>query len=362
MEIYIAEAIAKRRRELNLTQEELASRLGVSAQAVSNWERKESYPDITLLPALSAALALSTDFLLGVGRETDEQIIEKWHAKMKEAPEREGEIVLSFYHAYPGCHPLMEALCWWIYRCAPRDPALRDVALEMAKRILEECTVTDLRLSAATVLSFLCEDDREAEQYMDLFCTGIKIKPNIIARRAYDRGERQKAQAYFDLEHLWVFLYFCSRSAYCKEEHEKGVRYYALRESMIKAAGNGTVPDGLLGTYSTLKLFHSAALFGKGYKDEGYSALEEAVSSYEKWCSFDKEQVLSLGELSFDGSVSVRHVYTSGQHAAAIYVGTELFGIRGHGILPGQNKELVQTMFAPVLQEERFKQLIEKIN
>lgn len=362
MEIYIAEAIAKRRRELKLTQEALASRLGVSTQAVSNWERKESYPDITLLPALASALALSTDLLLGVDHESDEQIIAKWHAQMKKAPDQENEIVLNFYHAYPKCYPLMEQLCWWIYRCAPKDKTLRCAALDMAKQILEECAATDLRLSAAAVLSFLCEDDREAEQYMDLFCTGIKIKPNIIARRAYDRGENQKAQAYFDLEQLWVFLYFCSRSAYCKEEPEKGARYYALRESMIKTAGNGNVPDGLLGTYSTLKLFHSAALFGLGEKDQGYSALEEAVSSYEKWCSFNEEQILSLGELSPHGSVSVRHVCISGQHAAAIYVGKDLFGIRGGGILPGQNKDFLKKMFAPVLHEARFEQLIEKVN
>ncbi len=56
MEMYIAEAVSKRRRELDMTQEELASRLGVSAQAVSNWERSESYPDVTMLPSLSAVL------------------------------------------------------------------------------------------------------------------------------------------------------------------------------------------------------------------------------------------------------------------------------------------------------------------
>jgi transcriptional regulator with XRE-family HTH domain len=87
MNIYIAEMVAKRRRELNMTQEELASRICISAQAVSNWERMESYPDITMLPILSSILEISVDDLLGIGRETDEQIREKWVADMQEKPE-----------------------------------------------------------------------------------------------------------------------------------------------------------------------------------------------------------------------------------------------------------------------------------
>ena len=76
MKMFIGETIAKRRHEMNMTQEELATRLGVSGQAVSNWEREESYPDVTMLPALSVVLEVSVDELLGIGRETDEQIIE----------------------------------------------------------------------------------------------------------------------------------------------------------------------------------------------------------------------------------------------------------------------------------------------
>lgn len=52
----IHQIIRARRRELGLTQEQLASRLGVSAPAVNKWERGNSYPDITLLPVLARTL------------------------------------------------------------------------------------------------------------------------------------------------------------------------------------------------------------------------------------------------------------------------------------------------------------------
>ena len=45
----IGEKIKAKRRERDLTQEELANILGVSKAAVSKWETDESYPDITLL-------------------------------------------------------------------------------------------------------------------------------------------------------------------------------------------------------------------------------------------------------------------------------------------------------------------------
>jgi len=57
--------IARYRKEQKLTQEELASRLGLTFQAVSKWETGASMPDITLVPKLAGILRVSIDRLLG---------------------------------------------------------------------------------------------------------------------------------------------------------------------------------------------------------------------------------------------------------------------------------------------------------
>ena len=55
--------IKRLRQEKNLTQEQLAAKLGVSAQAVSKWETSETYPDGTLLVPLAQELNVSLDVL-----------------------------------------------------------------------------------------------------------------------------------------------------------------------------------------------------------------------------------------------------------------------------------------------------------
>ena len=63
--IRIGELILKYRKEHRLTQGEFGELLGVSAFAVSKWERELCYPDIFLLADISNLLGISTDALLG---------------------------------------------------------------------------------------------------------------------------------------------------------------------------------------------------------------------------------------------------------------------------------------------------------
>ena len=57
--------IAELRRRCNMTQMELADKMGISFQAVSNWERGNSMPDISKLPELAEVFGVTIDQLLG---------------------------------------------------------------------------------------------------------------------------------------------------------------------------------------------------------------------------------------------------------------------------------------------------------
>lgn len=81
MTIYFGENLKKLRKEKELTQETLADYLGVSFQAVSKWERGETYPDITMLPAISSFFGVSIDDLIGVDKVQNEQKINEYLEK-----------------------------------------------------------------------------------------------------------------------------------------------------------------------------------------------------------------------------------------------------------------------------------------
>ena len=64
--LHLSENLRKYRVLKNLTQEDVAEYLRITPQSVSKWERGESYPDITLLPALANIFETSIDLLVGM--------------------------------------------------------------------------------------------------------------------------------------------------------------------------------------------------------------------------------------------------------------------------------------------------------
>ena len=66
--VKVGRIISQKRKEHNMTQMQLADSLGISFQAVSNWERGNSMPDISKLPELAELFGCSIEELLGGGR------------------------------------------------------------------------------------------------------------------------------------------------------------------------------------------------------------------------------------------------------------------------------------------------------
>ena len=63
--------IASKRKELGMTQMELADKMGVTDKAVSKWERNLSCPDISSLPKLAEIFGMSVDELMQVKHDSE---------------------------------------------------------------------------------------------------------------------------------------------------------------------------------------------------------------------------------------------------------------------------------------------------
>lgn len=92
----LAEKISFARKEKGLTQEQLASQLGVSRSAIAKWESGKGLPDIENIVVLSEVFGKSTDFFLKekLGALPDTQNVETECADMNAAisPEYIGKV------------------------------------------------------------------------------------------------------------------------------------------------------------------------------------------------------------------------------------------------------------------------------
>lgn len=75
--------ILQRRRELGMTQKELAEKLYVTESAVSKWEQGLSYPDITLLQNLCTVLQVTEHELFTGSEDTNRRVSEKLAQKYR---------------------------------------------------------------------------------------------------------------------------------------------------------------------------------------------------------------------------------------------------------------------------------------
>lgn len=100
------------RKEKHMTQEELATRLGVTTPAVNKWENGNSLPDITLLAPIARLLGISTDTLLSYEETLSNQEINQIALDVNEKMQKENyETAFSFamekIQKYPNCENLI---------------------------------------------------------------------------------------------------------------------------------------------------------------------------------------------------------------------------------------------------------------
>lgn len=108
----VGEVIRKYRKSKNMTQEEMARRLGVTAPAVNKWEHGNSLPDITLLMPIARLLGISTDELLSYQQElTTEkigEILKRATTMLEEMPYQDAFAwAKEKLEEYPNCESLI---------------------------------------------------------------------------------------------------------------------------------------------------------------------------------------------------------------------------------------------------------------
>ena len=150
MEHMLAQNIRRLRLHREMTQEELAERLSVTAQAVSRWERGECYPDITLLPGLANLFGVSTDELLGMEELYDSaklhEIYTREHALSEQGKYAQAaELLEQALKLYPNEYGMMSDLAQALALVGGERNLRRAIALcecVLANHRSEKCRAT----------------------------------------------------------------------------------------------------------------------------------------------------------------------------------------------------------------------------
>jgi len=119
----IGSTIKKLRRERDMTQEQLAEYLGITANAVSQWECDKTSPDISQLPILANLFEVTTDFLLGVDVTNNQAAIdhickEAWNLCNSGDKTGAANIIRTALTSYPNSFKMMSDLTIFLYQRA----------------------------------------------------------------------------------------------------------------------------------------------------------------------------------------------------------------------------------------------------
>ncbi len=159
MMIKIGSMIKQLRTQNNLTQDTLASALGVTPQAISRWEAEGGYPDIELLPAIADFFSVSTDELLGYKMSEREKRLAEIKSEISVLAEI-GTIEERIHFArvalskYPSDCEIKEnlAVCLYYLYADTKEEALLTESENLAISVVENCQDEEIRHDAINTL------------------------------------------------------------------------------------------------------------------------------------------------------------------------------------------------------------------
>lgn len=154
----IGSTIKRLRREKDITQEQLAEYLGITSRAISQWECDRTSPDISQLPALCHIFDVSSDVLLGIDIEKNNEEIKKYLSDAAElgyqgkGTERTA-LLRKANKKFPRDYKIMQSLADSLV-CEYSRKGIKeyDDVFDLCNRILAECTDSLIRYEAIETL------------------------------------------------------------------------------------------------------------------------------------------------------------------------------------------------------------------
>jgi len=215
--------IRELRRAKNLTQEQLAASLNISAQAVSKWEMGASYPDMTMIPTLAALFKVSLDELFDFDVRNIDKEIEgirlEYNKYFWSNFEKAEQILLDGLKLYPASIQLKTELFELYTYNVDRGDELINKAFELGSHIIS--TSQDVFCTCRTKANMIhiyriLEIEKGQDHYEEIekiietlpYMYPYMIQDKMRLSASYIKGEKgmQEAKSLKDIEWQEFFI------------------------------------------------------------------------------------------------------------------------------------------------------------
>lgn len=197
MELNIGMNIKRLRQAKGMTQEQLAELLTISTAAVSKWEARNTYPDITMLFPLAEIFGVTVDELLGYDEAKAKADIDKILARYQqlyvEGRFDEGrELIAGARKKYPHDYRIMNKYMWDRAGGSAGNDAETllthgEELSQICDCILEGCTRDDLRAEAIHMKAKLLHAAGDTEAALAILSTLPAWHAPIVKEQLFGR-------------------------------------------------------------------------------------------------------------------------------------------------------------------------------
>lgn len=298
MSIYIAQKLIEKRKAMNITQEQVASVLGITPQSISKWERGEGYPDITMLPAIADFFRTTVDDMLGIDTIHKEAELEEYRKQFSQLifnPQKRLELTEAYHRKYPSNTDITSQLIYMLIENELyKSPEEKKRIENLCNDILSASNDTRAKEEALITLCSVM-DETTSEKYFPLCPSSYALQVDEMREKRNLKNKNDSGYLMLHEENiLRLIVYLFTKEL--SEDPMQGYREYSWQRSFISFLG---IPDAWLGFYALLTLKSAARLFASDQYEHGKQLFEESISMYKKWFSIKDGTPLKVGNEFF---------------------------------------------------------------
>lgn len=300
MKLTIGDNIRKYRKELGMTQDQLADKLGVTYQSISRWENGSTYPDLEFLPAIAGVFSITIDKLLGMPEaEKEKKANEAFDELRRECikwdydADRIVAILQDIRRNY------MDSEHAWRPWCEGNGRAFKDPKILPEVRLLAEAQLERDPMYVPTIQTLAAvEDDEHIDEFLNKHSPAIDCsKSALLYLRYLVQGNKER----FEVERRYRL--FCSIENALNDDNLLGLerkpdklaaaqRFMMSLLQLVRCEGSDTEPDIWITSRLCLEMDLSERLAAQGETEKALEALTKWVELLENTMKITDETPL----------------------------------------------------------------------